>query len=191
MNFFSEYTALYFFSALLQANAAIIAIVGVFFIFRIQTYQSSINSIKNYLFTDKFKNFQKTIIDFYNFDRISQKEYLNKEIGKTSDLYYPFKESINIFDKMNRIKNSIQKPTILLSIGILINALGLLFSNFLHNFAFLIELIILLIFLIYEIVLIFVVVKSIFKALELKNTEKKNERETTKQIKLDSRSGRE
>ena len=38
--FFSENTGLYFFSALLQANAAILAIVGVFMIFRLQSYQS-------------------------------------------------------------------------------------------------------------------------------------------------------
>lgn len=180
MNFFSEYTALYFFSALLQANAAIIAIVGVFFIFRIQTYQSSINSIKNYLFTDKFKNLQKTIIDFYNFDIISQKEYFNKEIGETSDLYHPFKESINIFDKIDRIKYSIKKPTILLAIGILINSLGLFFANFIHNLGFIIEFKVLLIFLIYEIVIIFFVIKAIFQALDIKNKRKKNERKTAK-----------
>lgn len=42
-----ENTGLYFYSSLLQANGAILAIVGVFFIFRIQSLQSTVEG--NYL----------------------------------------------------------------------------------------------------------------------------------------------
>ena len=49
MELFSNTTGLYLFSALLQANAAIIAIVGVFGIFRIQSLQSKIEYIKQVL----------------------------------------------------------------------------------------------------------------------------------------------
>jgi len=39
LEIFSDSTCLYFFSALLQANAAILSIVGVYFIYRVQSVQ--------------------------------------------------------------------------------------------------------------------------------------------------------
>lgn len=43
----SDHLAYYFFSALLQANAAIFSIIGVFYIFRIQSLNNKISIIKS------------------------------------------------------------------------------------------------------------------------------------------------
>ncbi len=44
---FSESTGFYSYSSLLQANAAILSILGIFTIFRVQSFQSAIETIKN------------------------------------------------------------------------------------------------------------------------------------------------
>jgi hypothetical protein len=44
---FSESTGFYLYSSLLQANAAILSILGVFTIFRVQSIQAAIDIIKN------------------------------------------------------------------------------------------------------------------------------------------------
>ncbi len=46
---FTENTSLYFYSALLQANAAIIALVGLYTIFHLQNVNSTIEIIKSSL----------------------------------------------------------------------------------------------------------------------------------------------
>ena len=63
-NFFHPTTGLYFFSALLQANAAIFAIVGVFMIFKLEQLQSRIDACKDLFsynaFYDLIDEFQDT-----------------------------------------------------------------------------------------------------------------------------------
>lgn len=168
MNFFSEYTALYFFSALLQANAAILAIAGVFFIFRIQTYQSSIDFLKNYLMNSGTLIGPYSVIEFNNLTQeVRKKRIEENEEKKYYELgvIYHLENWIEKHDEILKVKSAIKPPTILLAIGIIINGLGLFFANFIHNSLFANEFIILIIFLIYEIVIIFLVVKGIHKAL--------------------------
>ena len=133
MNFFSDYTALYFFSALLQANAAILAIVGVFFIFRIRTYQSSIDFLRNYLMNSPSLIAKCSVIEFDNLTQEVRKTRIeeNKEKNYYNIGVIPHLESWDEkVDKIKKIKTVIKPPTILLAIGIIINGLGLFSSNF-------------------------------------------------------------
>jgi hypothetical protein len=143
--FFSTSTSLYFFSAFLQANAAILSIVGLFIIFKIQSLQSLID-----------------IIEFANSD-LKEKQ---KKYAKISYDKYTMKKLSEWIEKENRIidiKDMIKIPTILLSIGIITSGIGLIFSNFLHNSSFQYEASVLYSFLLYEIFTLYFVIKIIFK----------------------------
>jgi hypothetical protein len=131
-NFFSETSALYFLGAVLQADSAILAIVGIFLIFRLQYFQSIIDGIRNILFnktTDRLKLLD-TIYDF-------EVKEIEERIGvKTGDSIIDY-----LFNRWNLqdieirfLKSNIMMPVFLLFIGIVICMLGLIFSAKIHNY---------------------------------------------------------
>ena len=128
LNFFSDSSSLYFYSALLQANAAILSIVGVFIVFRIQSYQSSIDIIKTALINNRRMVEPDDVIMFDNLT-ISEKEGtikgLDNSVLKSNWLE---KET-----KLKKVKSSVKLPTILLAIGIIINSIGLFTASYIHS----------------------------------------------------------
>lgn len=75
---FNDSTSLYFYSALLQANAAIIALIGLYTTFRIQSAYSSIESIKNYFLAGN-QNIRDFGIEFEERTYDEKKRYLNEK----------------------------------------------------------------------------------------------------------------
>ena len=162
--FFSDNTGLYFFSAILQANAAILSIVGVFIIFRIQSYQSPIDIIRN-SFLIEFKKWTNPdwILDFDNSSLEGKKEkFKNAKYDK--DTMPRLSEWIKNEEKILKTKSSIILPSLLLSSGAILSIIGLLLINHLHCSFENYEFHILYLFSIFEITTIVSVVKTILNS---------------------------
>ena len=90
-NFYSPSTSLYFFSALLQANAAIFSIYGVFVIFKLQSIKSSIDSFITALMQDRGRSIHTVeVIDFDGMNIDEKKnhvEEIKNDVTFFSELY--------------------------------------------------------------------------------------------------------
>lgn len=114
---FTESTALYFYSALLQANAAMIALIGLYTTFRLQSAYSNIDSAKSYFFASN-----ETIRNFGL--EFEEKSYAEKE------KYIKNNPATNITNKrlhwwfrnlqlIKELKRGVILPTILLGIALI------------------------------------------------------------------------
>ncbi|MDA3861042.1 MAG: hypothetical protein PF445_07425 [Melioribacteraceae bacterium] len=130
---FSENTSLYLYSSLLQANAAIIAIVGLFVIFKIQQMSSSIDVIKSSIMLDNGR--RSTPEEVENFDRGTVQEKVNllevRRNGRGS--YLPLYESwLEKLKYIGRLKKKIVVPTIALTTMIILNTVALVLASHLN-----------------------------------------------------------
>jgi len=129
-DFFSESSSLYFFSAILQANAALLALVGIFLIFRLQYFQSIIDGVRNKLINTTSKlNLLNTIINF-------EEKQIEERIGtRTGDDLIDY--LLNVWNlqemEIRFLKSNIMMPVFLIFIGIIICVLGLVVSSKVHN----------------------------------------------------------
>ncbi len=119
----SEQSGHYLYSALLQANAAILSIIGVFAVFKIQTIQSIIDTLKGSRLTDM--GLSSTPTGIINFDNMSLKqkgEYIST--ANISPMIKGVYESwLEKEMEKNNIVNIVKKPIILLGISIFIYAI--------------------------------------------------------------------
>lgn len=165
-NLFSDNTGLYFYSALLQANAAILSIVGVFYIFRIQSNQNSIDSLKSPLLADQGKfSWPKTIMDFESLS-IKKRKIEIEERKHPEQILPQLTRWTNLEEQIITIKSSIAFPTCLLSLGIIFYAVGILSANKVHKFVDNSEFQILYGSFLFELFTIYIVVKAILRAIK-------------------------
>ena len=164
-NFFSENSAFYFLSSLLQGNAAILSITGVFYIFKIQSLQSSIDIIKSTLMADFGRRSWPE--DILKFDKLilAEKETYLKSDNAIKAIQSELDEWTSKERNIKNLKIEIKFPFVVLSIGIIIEAICLFTANFIHVNHSSIEYHILFFNLLLEFFIIFVVTKGIFKAL--------------------------
>jgi len=165
-NFFSDNSSFYFFSSLLQANAAILSIVGVFFIFRIQSLQSAVDIVKSNLMSDRgHSSWPQEIMAWDNLP-IEEKESQLKN-DKANKYIQP---ALNYWTTKERHVHNLKKgiiiPSILLGVGIVLEALSLFSANYLHNYHLVLEYYLSYINLLLELLIVFVVVKSIIEILK-------------------------
>ena len=160
--FFYEYTSIYLYSALLQANAAILAIVGVFGIFKIQSIQTKIDFLKNGLTSPPNTGWHPDDMD--NFEKKSPEE---QKIQISTIHESPINIILTSIWKYNdltsNIKPIIVSSTKLLGFGILIDALCLIFSKIIHNSSSILEFCLVMFIFIFHIFIIIHTVKSINK----------------------------
>jgi len=159
---FNESTGLYFYSSLLQADAAMISIVGLFLIYWIQSLENKISSVMNSLTSQKIDRIDN-INNFFSSDIKGQQEFFNSISGQTAPLPY-YQKAISFKKKIVEIKASIKTPTILLTAGIGITALLLLSSNSLHVYHPKYELSFAIFTLFYHFLILFFVVRIILLA---------------------------
>lgn len=163
--FFSENSGFYFLSSLLQANAAILSITGVFYIFKIQSLQSSIDIIKSSLMADMGRrSWPEKILEF---DKLSLVEK-EKALLIKPDPYIHIKPSIvdwtTLERKISNVKAEVKPSLIILGIAIIVEAVCLFTANLIHQHN-MVEMIVLFLNLILEVIIVFVVIKNILKAL--------------------------
>ncbi|MDP8323375.1 MAG: hypothetical protein RAO94_13605 [Candidatus Stygibacter australis] len=160
-DFFHETSSLYFFSALLQSNAAIFAIVGVFIVFRLQSLQSSLDMLKNTLMQNRGKTI--TLCSVIEFDKLNIKEKEKKInfVDEVTTIDFLLQTWVEKEKKINMIKNSIGFPTGAIIVVLIFNIFGLVFSNFIHDKSVYLELSIQSAFIIIQIYIFLLLVKSI------------------------------
>lgn len=165
-NLFSDNTGLYFYSALLQANAAILSIVGVFYIFRIQSNQNSIDILKNLLLSDKGRfTWPESIIEFESLS-IKKRKIETEERKYPKQILPQLTKWTNLEEQIITIKASIAFPTCLLSLGIIVYAAGILSANKVHKLVDNLEFQILYGSFLFELFTIHIVVKAILRAIK-------------------------
>ena len=158
---FTENTGYYFYSSLLQANAAIISIFGVFFIYKVQSLQSSISEIFNSICSinsiamDYARKFKLMNLDQ---KKDKMKDYNNENTG--SKFYRQWYENEV---SLVKIKEKIVKPSILLTTAIILQSIFLLLSNDIHLQGGIYEVISFLLTIIYESYVLILLSKTIYE----------------------------
>lgn len=159
----------YFFSAILQGNAAILSILGVFTIFKIQALHSNIDTLKASRLGDMGSSSTPTGIIEFDKKSLEEKEIFVKNFNTSpmiKGVYESWLENEIIID--NILKN-VKIPIILLIISILLNALLIILidSVFILNTESIIQLYIFCIY--YEFVILLELTKNIFNLIKYKN----------------------
>ena len=133
--YFTESTSLYIYSAFLQANAAIIAILGLFIIYKIQSLQSSIDIIKSEMMRNQSLESHPKVIADFDTALINKKEEIYKDLEKQKSFYLPyFKIWLDNSIGISNLKNLITNPTIFLTTVIIIDGICLLICSNLHKY---------------------------------------------------------
>lgn len=170
LNRISELTGLYFFSALLQADAAILGILGVFIIFRFQTIQNHIQQLRTLLLDritpEGTRGAQVHYLsDIIFFERVTLKE---KELfvkdRNFGDNHRLFVQWYNQEKEKVKIKNLIRLPVILLGIGLVLNMIFLSIAEIMY-YSRIWFILIMVITIAYHIFLFINLVKLIFEAI--------------------------
>ena len=130
---FSENTGLYFYSALVQSNAALFSILAIFIIFRLQYISSSIMSIRSELM-----GVNPMVADraraFFEHDSEGRKHFIESII--TNIDHYIKQLYINAdkhLDEREKIKEMYLRPMILLLLIIMFQVILLLLASGIHS----------------------------------------------------------
>jgi hypothetical protein len=159
----SESTFYYLFSSLLQANAAILSIVGVFIIFRIQNIQSSIDIIKQSLMADQGRFiWPSTVLQFEN-QSLEQKK--TSQIITNPNLLYQKDKWIEKEELIYKIRRDFKLPLIYLAIGIIILTICLSLIDLFSISSSLIKIIIINFSIYNESITMLIIVKFILKSI--------------------------
>jgi len=164
---FSENTGLYFFSALIQANAAIFSIIGVFYIFRLQSIQSAISDIFNALYNENI-NIREYAEQFKNKNSDDKKLFVNK-LSVEDPISNYYKNWLEYELEQNDIKDKIKNPLITTVILIVLQIIFLIISNGIHSSGIWFESISYLLIGLFQIYVLVIVVNSIISIIKRKN----------------------
>ena len=143
---FSDSSALYFYSALFQANAAIISIIGIFFIFRIQAHQSSIDLIRNGLLADNGRRSWPAEIIEWDSYALEEKENLLKEekTHKNGSNNKSISNQLSSWTVKERnlatVKKTIVTPIVFIATVMILEIFSLFSATYIHHFGLLSEL---------------------------------------------------
>jgi hypothetical protein len=142
MDFFSDSSSLYFYGALVQANAAILSIIGIFVVFRIQSVRSSVDAVRSVLSADPGKFTAPAEIG--RFDRMTLEEkhqwLTNKKArANPSPVLSHFEAWARYLDQIRAIKSSARVPVMLFGITICLFTIGIFLANYIHSVSFAVE----------------------------------------------------
>ena len=166
LDFFSENSSLYFFSALLQADAAIFSIMAIFLVFRLEAHESAKSSIKLTMaqLTPKLIPLAWLALldknDIVEIERRVKDEEENCS-GCDKGILALKKSFVEHSKKIDKIKNTSIIPAIVLAVVIVLFAAGIFFSAYLHALPTAIEFIVLLFALIAQIIVLAVIVWAV------------------------------
>jgi hypothetical protein len=164
---FSENTGLYLFSALIQANAAIFSIVGVFYIFRLQSIQYTITNIFNALYNENI-NIRQVAEDFKIKNIDDKKVYVGKMTGNDHISNY-YRNWLEYELEQNEIKNKIKNPLIAITLLIVLQIFFLIISHGIHLLGVLFEIISFALIGLFQIYILIIVVYSILTIINRKS----------------------
>lgn len=131
----TETVFLYFFSAAFQGLAAILGLLVVFAIFRLQQFSSSIDGARNELYSDKGHSTHPEFVErFERLTHVEKKAFIVNKDNKTGSLPI-FRSWVSAEEKMIGLKDVIRKPFGLLAVALLFNISALPFSVFVASWS--------------------------------------------------------
>jgi hypothetical protein len=160
-DFFSNASSLYFYSSHLQANAAIFSIFGLFFIFKIQSLQSTIETIKNGLY-----GISADVVNFNNKTLDEKELFIRDHPAQDNAIFKYYRKWLEIDKDILIIKESLKQPALILMIVLIIDSLGLMFSNYLNVLGYSHEIRIMLFVLFLQLYIIYMIIDIIKKSIE-------------------------
>lgn len=148
---FSDSTGLYFYSAWLQANAAMFAIVFIFAVYKSQSLQNNISYINNLIVSSSPMYIDGEIMRMYFNPKTRQ-----EAIDSVEDEYWKNKLIVmrHSLDDVENIRTWVKPLFILLPISLILNGALITISSYLHNLGFYFELVPILVILIFQIFLV-------------------------------------
>ena len=160
-------TGFYYYSSFLQANVAIISIVAVFFISRIQSLQSNIDNYYNTLLVASVNDLEyKYYISFRNHslsEKIKDIENMNYNEEIHKEIMFGCIKIIKIYERTKKI---IFLPLMLLLVMVVIDSICLLSVNYVHSMGSHFEIKIFLLVLIGQIYCLLIVMKTIYATIK-------------------------
>ena len=165
---FTDSSGLYFYSALLQANAAIIALIGLYTIFRIQVAYTTIESLKAFLLAEH-SGIRDSALRFDSMDFKEKTEQIKKYTGDDS-LSKAYRRWHNQIELISQHKRGIIFPTVLLGIALVSDSIFLFLTSSLHHSDINIEINWAIANLIYEIFLVIVISYRVIKLVTNKSS---------------------
>lgn len=134
MVFFSDSTSLYIYSSFLQANSAIIAFLGIFIVYKMQSHKASIDIVKSalYNFCNNIGDAQ-TIINFESI-KSNDKRACFSAMDKKEPSHKFYETWVHHIDRIKSLKSEITLPTIGMLIGITFSSIMLFVSSNLHAY---------------------------------------------------------
>lgn len=167
-DFFSENTSFYFFSALLQGNAAIISLLFIFLLHKLQSLQNQIDLTRENLtrIAVGISIWVEDIIKFDNYSINEKRTFLEERKNKIdSQQTLPLLTKwLQCEEETKKLKDKAKPFLCLLSLSIIIFALGIIFANSIHtNKCIWVESVCLFLGLIFEIFILFELIDKSFK----------------------------
>lgn len=179
MGFFSDNSALYLYSAILQANAALLSVTAIFVIFKIQSLQSSIDVKKTALSSDFGDHTNPSEVNIFDDMTIKNKKDWIQNRRASQYLTTPhFETWLRELEQIENIKMIIVIPTALMGISIPYFALSLYFAIYIHFLSAILESAIMIISIIFESFCLIYIIRSIFTLLGIKREETFNSKKT-------------
>ena len=126
----SDNTALYFFSALLQADAAVVAVIAVVIVFKLQSLQAITSNLHSFIMHKSEPEDREVLIQF------DKESYEGKETiasGKTGGIMAFLSHELPYHKKMDVLKKKFVFPSICFAVLIILNIVGLIFASTLHQ----------------------------------------------------------
>jgi hypothetical protein len=128
---FTDATGLYLYSALLQANAALLALIGLYIVFRLQSINSRIDSLKSSLFAEGTQ-FGGDAVRFDSMTLERKVKWIDKLGKDNSWIKLTYLRWLDLYLISKQFKRGVIIPTLLIGVAICLNALFLFRSSSLH-----------------------------------------------------------
>lgn len=162
MNFslvFTENTGFYFYSTLIQSNAAIISIFGLFYIFKLQSIRSTIEEHYNSMIGVNIIVNEE--VRKYRFSTMKEKKEIIDNYPKNDDVLQKYIKYYSLEESIVDIKQKMKFPTIAIIILISFETLFLLICSSIHNLGSFYEFIVFSVVLIFQVYILIVLGKAI------------------------------
>lgn len=163
---FSEYTGLYFYSALIQSNAALFAVVGIFVIYKLQSLENMIDTMPtklSYVFSGVVLH--PKITEFAVGGKVIRQNIISTyeatDNSTARNAVILFKRWMYLIEAIRPTKKKIKLPMLLMGIGIVLNSILIVLSEPIHNCLGYLEIVIFAAIIIYQSVIIYTIYRTI------------------------------
>jgi len=162
--FINDNTGFYFYSTLIQSNAAIISLFGLFYIYKLQSIRSSIEELYASMLTSNLIDNGDAIK--FRFSPLEKKKEIIGSYKKDNELLKKFTRYYIYENSITHIKSKMKLPTIAIIILISFEIVFLLLCTSIHKLGSAIELATFVVVLVFQIYILFLLGKTIIDVVE-------------------------